>query len=236
MYIGSGGHVLGYGDGSVSDRRRPHTTAATSDHRDESGGAANVENELMEIEESGLDREEMSHSDNSDSGSDEDDHNQLGNRNHPFLPPVPMGVGNPPPGAGQRGRVPWGLPQFDRRARRWGGDDDDEMFEGEGHRLGGKEVTPIVGDLQIGDYNTHASGESYTTSLTLFLLPFFLPSSFLLSFIPHDHFLCVTTPTCSPSSCYKASHQHISSGHAHPLPHSRPFLGDPLHQIPRVID
>ena len=51
---------------------------------------ADVENELMEIEESEQDRESieghMSQSDDSDSGSDEDDQNAPGNHNHPLFP------------------------------------------------------------------------------------------------------------------------------------------------------
>ena len=100
MCVGSSGHVLGYGDGAapaVSSRGTLQSTAANSDrdkpllqgsHRNDD--IADVENELMEIEESEQDRESieghMSQSDDSDSGSDEDDQNAPGNHNHPLFP------------------------------------------------------------------------------------------------------------------------------------------------------
>ena len=75
LFTGSGGHVLGYGNGStVGDLRGPRALAAASGLKDESDTTTREENELMEIGESERDREAMS---NSDSGSDEDDHLQL---------------------------------------------------------------------------------------------------------------------------------------------------------------
>ena len=49
------------------------------------------------------------------------------------------------------------------RAISWSGggsddEDDDEMFEGQGHRLGGKEVPPKLGDLQLGEIRMHDAG------------------------------------------------------------------------------
>lgn len=143
ILVGSGGHVLGYGD-------------ATGTSRDNKGKpsslAADMENELMDIEESERNREEeMSHSDDSSSDSDEEG---PGHINPPMIPPMPGNMGFPP-AFGLRGRPPWGprLQQFPGL-----GDDDDEMFEGEGHRLGGKEVPPIAGDLQIPGLKMHGSG------------------------------------------------------------------------------
>ena len=111
----------------------------------------------MEIEESGQDKERSDlHSDDSDSDLDDDDENAPDNQL--FLPPL-RNIGLPPAFGRQRGRLPWGPRQFQGLG---GGsdddDDDDEMFEGGGHRLGGKEVTPRLGDLQLGDIRMHDAG------------------------------------------------------------------------------
>ena len=115
------------------------------------------ENELMEIEESGQDKEHVersdSHSDESDSGSDDNDEN-----NHQLFPPLPGNIGLPPAFGRQRGRLPWGPRQFQGLGGGSDDDDDDEMFEGEGHRLGGKEAPPRLGDLQLGDMKMHNAG------------------------------------------------------------------------------
>ena len=71
VHVGSSGHVLGYGDGATAPSSRgPLQSIAAKRDID------NVENELMEIEESEQDRESiegcMSQSDDSDTGSDED--------------------------------------------------------------------------------------------------------------------------------------------------------------------
>ena len=124
--------MLGYGDTTGAGRDNEGKPLS---HRDV---AAGMENELMETEESEWNREEeLSHSD--DSSSDEEG-------------PVPGNVGLPP-AFGRRRRPPWvphpGLGDDD---------DDDEIFEGEGHRLGGKEVPPIAGDVLIPELKMHASG------------------------------------------------------------------------------
>ena len=108
----------------------------------------------MDTEESERNREEeMSHSDDSSSDSDEEGPGPL---NPAMIPPIPGNMGLPP-AFGRRGRPPWGLrlPHFPGLG---GDDDDDEMFEGQGHRLGGKDVPPIAGDLQISELKMHASG------------------------------------------------------------------------------
>ena len=138
--------------------------AATSNVRDKPlhhrDVISNVGNELMEVEESEQDLEQnehkMSHSDNSDTSSDDDndDENDPGNFNHPLLLPPPGNIGFPH-GIGARGRPPWGPRQLPGLG---GGDSDDEMFEGEGHRLGGKDVAPMVGDLLISNQRMQASG------------------------------------------------------------------------------
>ena len=101
-------------------------------------------------------KHEMSHCDNSDTSSDDDndDDNDPGNFN-PLLPSSPGNIGFPH-GIGARGRPPWGSRRFPGLMR--GGDSDDEMFEGEGHRLGGKDVAPMVGYLLISNQRMQASG------------------------------------------------------------------------------
>ena len=125
VHVGSSGHVLGYGDGATapSSRGPLQSIAAKRD-------IANVENELMEIEESEQDGESiegcMSQSDDSDTGSDEDAVEVL----------CSLVEGETrerlPGGFGRRGRVPGVQDNFKAY----------EMFEGEGYHLGGKEVTP----------------------------------------------------------------------------------------------
>ena len=157
----SGGHVLGYGDGTAGRGVLPFSTPASSN--DDRGKplrhddvAVSMENELMEVEESEQDRQpadrENAHSDDSDSGSDDDD-NDPRNFNHPMFPP-PRGNVGLPPGFGPRGRAPQRPPWF----QGLGGRGDDDMFEGQGHRLGGKEAPPIVGDVLISDQRMQISG------------------------------------------------------------------------------
>ena len=67
VHVGSSDHVLGYGDGATAPSSRGPLQSIAAKRN-----IANVENELMEIEESEQDRESMSQSDNSDTGSDED--------------------------------------------------------------------------------------------------------------------------------------------------------------------
>lgn len=135
---------MGYGD----------ATEASRDNKGEPLGhhdvAVGMENEFMEAGESEWNREneEMSQSDDSSSDSDEEGPDHL---NPPMIPPMPGNLGLPP-AFGRRRRPPW-VPQLGL-----GDDDDDELFEGEGHRLGGKEVPPIAGDLLISELKMHASG------------------------------------------------------------------------------
>ena len=145
IFTGSGGYVLGYGDKGGPSRAEDKPLH----HRDVT---SNMGNELMDIGEPEGDQEVMERSDDSGSDSDEDD---PGNRNLPLIPPMPGNIGLPH-GFGRRGRPPWGPRQFPGL----GGDDDDddEMFEGEGHRLGGKEAPPTVGDLQMPQLKMRASG------------------------------------------------------------------------------
>ena len=178
----------------------------------------------MEIEESEQDRESieghMSQSDDSDTGSDEDDQNAPDNHDHPLFPAPPMNIGLPQ-GFGRRGRVPRGLGQFQGLGGGLGGicADDDELFEGEGHRLGGKEVLPMLGDIQISGKKMHdASTVSITTNMymyiyfcTLYTHIHSLSLSLSLSLSHthththiHTHMLCVHTN--SLSSCLKKSH------------------------------
>ena len=164
----SGGHVLGYGGEATSPASSNPLSMAAGPSR---GGplrhhdvtTKEEESELMEIEESRQDREHVdSHSDDSDSGSDDSDENAPDNQNRQLFPP-PVGNIGLPPGFGQpRGRPPWGRGRGPRQFPGLGGggddDDDDEMFEGGGHRLGGKEVPPKLGDLQLGEIRMHDAG------------------------------------------------------------------------------
>ena len=177
--LGSGGHVLGYGGEATSSATS--STAATArgqplHHHDvTTKEEEEEENELMEIGESGQNKEQSnSHSDDSDSGSDDDDENAPDNQNHQMFPPPLRNVGLPP-GFGQRGaRLPWGRGPRQFQGLGGGGDDDDDddMFEGQGHRLGGKEDPPRVGDLQLGEIKMHDAGMCmWSLSLPLCLSP-----------------------------------------------------------------
>ena len=114
----------------------------------------------MEVDESGQNGEcakrSNSHSSNSDSGSD-DEESAPGNHNHQLFPPPPRNVGLPLGFGQQRGRLPFVPRQI--HGLGGGSDDDDEMIEGGGHRLGGKEVPPIVGDLQMNNIRMHDAGK-----------------------------------------------------------------------------
>ena len=171
--LGSGGHVLGYG-GEASSLATSSLQSTTAASREKPVHHHEEENELMEIEESEPDREHIAHSDDSDSDSDDNDEDDPGNHNPPLFPPPPRNIGLPPAFGQQRGRLPWGPRQFQGLG---GGsdDDDDEMFEGQGHRLGGKEVPPRVGDLQMSEIKMHNAGMFtrmcvYSLSLPLPLL------------------------------------------------------------------
>ena len=160
--LGSGGHVLGYG-GEVSSPATSNLQSMTAASREKrlrhhDITANEEENELMEIEESEQDREHVSHSDESDSGSDDGDENDPGNHNPQLFPPPPRNIGLPPAFGRQRGRLPWGPRHFPGLGGGSDDDDDDEMFEGQGHRLGGKEVPPRVGDLQMSEIKMHNAG------------------------------------------------------------------------------
>ena len=182
MPLGSGGHVLGYGGeaSSPATSSLQSTTAASREkplhHHDIT--ANEEENELMEIEESEPDREHIAHSDDSDSGSDDNDEDDPGNHNPQLFPPPPRNIGLPPAFGRQRGRLPWGPRQFPGLG---GGsdDDDDEMFEGQGHRLGGKEAPPRVGDLQMSEIKMHNAG--MFTRMCVYSLFLFLSLSESLS-------------------------------------------------------
>ena len=174
-YVGSGGHVLGYGgEATSSASTNPLSVAAASatskgeplHHSDVT--TKEEENELMEIDDLKQDRE-LLHSDDSDSDSD-DDENAPGNQNHPMFPPPPRNVGLPQAFGRRRGRLPWGRGPIGGQFPGLGGgsddEDDDEMFEGQGHRLGGKEVPPKLGDLQLGEIRMHDAG-MFSLSLSL---------------------------------------------------------------------
>ena len=83
----------------------------------------------------------------------------------------------PPAFSQHGGRLPWGRGPRQFRGLGGGGNDDDDydMFEGQGHHLGGKEVPPRMGDLQLGEIRMHDAGEC---SLSL---PPSLPPSLSLS-------------------------------------------------------
>ena len=132
----------------------------------------------MEIEESGQNKEQSnSHSDDSDSGSDDDDENAPDNQNRQIFPPPLRNMGLPPAFGQWGGMLPWGRGPRQFQGLGGGGndddDDDDDIFEGQGHRLGGKEVPPRMGDLQLGEIRMHDAGEC---SLSLSLPPSLPPS------------------------------------------------------------
>lgn len=149
-----GGHT--FGGGSGRSQYPPHQGQKFR-ISDDSG-------EAMETEEQEPDQQDkvaMLHSDSSDDDDDDDDPS---NQQPPLhFPPPPPHLGLPPafgrnvPPHLHQPRANVHFPP--RHQAAFMGGDDDELFGGEGHRLGGKEAHMVFGDAQRQAEFQHDTGE-----------------------------------------------------------------------------
>ena len=151
-----GGHVLGSAGGG--EAKSPMTVArglsGKSQHpphrgqRSDEFRIADDSGEAMETEEQepGQEDKVLSHSDPSDD-DDDDPSDQQPPLNFPAPPPNLglFGRNMPPPFPQPRRNVHFAPPMMPP----FMGGDDDELFGGEGHRLGGKEAHMAFGDAQM---------------------------------------------------------------------------------------
>ena len=155
-----GGHMLGSSrdGGAESPMTVARKVSGESQHlahqgqRSDEFKLADNWGEAMETEEREPDQQNkmLSHSDPSDDDDDDDDDDPSDQQpplNFPALPPNLglFGRNMPPPLPQPRRNVHFAPPMMPP----FMGGDEDELFGGEGHRLGGKEVPMAFGDPQM---------------------------------------------------------------------------------------
>ena len=120
-------------------------------HQGQRSDEFRISDEAMETEEHEPDQQDKAASSHSDSSDDDDD--DPSNQQPPFNFPPPLPHLGLPPAFGRN--VPPHIPQPrvnvnfpPRHQAAFMGGDDDELFGGEGHRLGGKEARMVFGDAQ----------------------------------------------------------------------------------------